>query len=80
MTYRRRCPRSDRYRYLDGWREKETRVVLTFGRGFEKALAAYFCGEDCGAILFKERRIRAVFAMPQGLERRIVCLALALGS
>jgi hypothetical protein len=39
---------------LDGWREKETRAALAFGRCFEKALAAYFCGEDCGATLFKE--------------------------
>ena len=49
-----RCPRSYRYRYLDGWREKETRAAMAFGRCFEKALAAYFCGEDCGATLFKE--------------------------
>ena len=49
-----RCPRSYRYRYLDGWREKDTRETLTFGRCFERALAAYFCGEDCGATLFKE--------------------------
>jgi PD-(D/E)XK nuclease superfamily len=34
-----RCPRSYRYRYLDGWREKETRAALIFGRCFEKALA-----------------------------------------
>jgi hypothetical protein len=49
-----RCPRSYRHRYLDGWREKETRAATVFGRCFEKALAAYFCGEDCGAALFKE--------------------------
>jgi PD-(D/E)XK nuclease superfamily len=49
-----RCPRSYRYRYLDGWREKETRAAMAFGRCFEKALAAYFKGEDCGATLFKE--------------------------
>ena len=49
-----RCPRSYRYRYLDGWREKETRAAPAFGRCFEKALAAYFCGEDCGSTLFKE--------------------------
>jgi hypothetical protein len=36
-----RCPRSYRYRYLDGWREKETRAAMAFGRCFEKALAAY---------------------------------------
>jgi hypothetical protein len=49
-----RCPRSYRYRYLDGWREKETRAAMTFGRCFENALGAYFRGEDCGAALFKE--------------------------
>jgi hypothetical protein len=49
-----RCPRSYRYRYLDGWREKETRAAMAFGRCFEKALTAYFSGEDCSAALFKE--------------------------
>jgi hypothetical protein len=49
-----RCPRSYRYRYLDGWREKETRAALMFGRCFEKAVEAYFCGEDCAATLFRE--------------------------
>jgi hypothetical protein len=49
-----RCPRSYRYRYLDGWREKETRAAMAFGRCFEKALAAYFSGEDCTAALFKD--------------------------
>ncbi|MGH9745097.1 MAG: PD-(D/E)XK nuclease family protein [Candidatus Acidiferrales bacterium] len=51
-----RCPRSYRYRYLDGWREKETRAAMAFGRCFEKALAAYFSGGDCTAVLFKEWR------------------------
>ena len=49
-----RCPRSYRYRYLDGWREKETRAAMVFGRCFEKALGAYFCQEDSAALLFKE--------------------------
>src|ERR1700757_2010711 len=49
-----RCPRSYRYRYLDGWREKETRAAMVFGRCFEAALGAYFRGEDCGAALFSE--------------------------
>src|SRR5215470_7753100 len=35
-----RCPRQYRYRYLDGWREKEDRASMIFGRCFEKALAA----------------------------------------
>ncbi len=49
-----RCPRSYRYRYLDGWREKETRAAMVFGRCFEKALGAYFSQEDSAAVLFKE--------------------------
>jgi hypothetical protein len=49
-----RCPRSYRYRYLDGWREKETRAAMMFGRCFEKALGAYFRREDATAVLFKE--------------------------
>ena len=49
-----RCPKSYRYRYFDGWREKETRASLLFGRCFEKALAAFFLREDSGAVLFKE--------------------------
>ena len=48
------CPRSYRYRYLDGWRVKETRTAMTFGRCFEKALESYFCGGDCGATLHRE--------------------------
>ncbi|MGA8554879.1 MAG: PD-(D/E)XK nuclease family protein [Candidatus Acidiferrales bacterium] len=49
-----RCPRSYRYRYLDGWQEKETRAAMVFGRAFEKALCAYFSDEDPTAALFKE--------------------------
>ena len=49
-----RCPRSYRFRYLDGWREKDSRAALCFGRCFEKAIAALFQREDAGAVLFKE--------------------------
>ena len=49
-----RCPRSYRYRYLDGWREKDTRAAMIFGRCFEKALAAQFQQGDCAATLFRE--------------------------
>jgi PD-(D/E)XK nuclease superfamily len=49
-----RCPRSYRYRYLDGWREKDTRAAMVFGRSFEKALAAYFEQQDPTEALFKE--------------------------
>ena len=49
-----RCPRSYRYRYLDGWQEKDTRAAMAFGRCFEAALGAYFRKEDPSAVLFKE--------------------------
>src|ERR1039458_10087099 len=49
-----RCPRAYRYKYLDGWREKDSRATAVFGRCFEKALAALLSDEDSGAMLFKE--------------------------
>lgn len=49
-----RCPRQYRYRYLDGWREREDRASMIFGRCFENALAAYFRGEDPTATFFNE--------------------------
>ncbi len=48
-----RCPRSYRYRYLDGWREKESRAAMLFGRCFEKALAACFMRQDSSAVLLQ---------------------------
>jgi hypothetical protein len=47
-----RCPKSYRYRYLDGWREEDNRPALLFGRCFEQALAAFFAREDSAAVLF----------------------------
>jgi len=48
------CPRRYRHRYLDGWKEKDTRAAMLFGRAFEQALGAYFRREDPGAFLFAE--------------------------
>lgn len=48
------CPRRYRYRYLDGWREKDTRPAMLFGRAFELALAAYFRREDAAVTLYRE--------------------------
>ena len=48
------CPRKYRYRYIDGWQEKDTRAGLLFGRAFEQALAAYFHSRDATETLFKE--------------------------
>ena len=50
-----RCPRSYRHKYLDGWREKETRAAMLFGRCFEQALAAYFLRKDSARS--EERRV-----------------------
>jgi hypothetical protein len=50
------CPRQYRYRYLDGWREKEDKASMMFGRCFENALPAYFTGEDSKAAFFQEWR------------------------
>jgi PD-(D/E)XK nuclease superfamily len=48
------CPRRYRHRYLDGWKEKDTRAAMLFGRAFELALGAYFRREDPGDVLFHE--------------------------
>src|SRR5512140_1134781 len=48
------CPRKYRYRYVDGWREKDTRASMLFGRTFESALAAFFHRQDATEVLFKE--------------------------
>ena len=48
------CPRRYRHRYLDGWKEKDTRPAMLFGRAFEQALGALFRREDPGAVLFAE--------------------------
>jgi CRISPR/Cas system-associated exonuclease Cas4 (RecB family) len=48
------CPRRYRHRYVDGWKEKDTRAAMLFGRVFEQALSAYFRREDSAAVLFKE--------------------------
>jgi CRISPR/Cas system-associated exonuclease Cas4 (RecB family) len=48
------CPRRYRHRYLDGWKEKDTRAAMLFGRAFEQGLAAYFRREDAAVALYKE--------------------------
>src|ERR1700750_2573824 len=48
------CPKRYRFRYLDGWKEKDTRATMLFGRAFEQALTAYFRRDDPGAVLFRE--------------------------
>jgi hypothetical protein len=48
------CPRRYRHRYLDGWKEKDTRAAMLFGRAFEQALSAYFLRDDASTVLFRE--------------------------
>lgn len=48
------CPRRYRYRYLDGWQEKDVRAAMLFGRAFEKALASLFRGQDPAITLFEQ--------------------------
>src|SRR5947209_7195515 len=48
------CPRRYRYRYVDGWRERDTRANMLFGRAFELALGAYFHRQDASEVLFRE--------------------------
>ena len=43
------CPRRYR-RYLDGWKEKDTRAAMLFGRAFERALAAFFLRQDAAVV------------------------------
>src|SRR5258708_28751227 len=38
----------------DGWKEKDTRAAMLFGRALERALGALFRREDPGAVLFAE--------------------------
>jgi PD-(D/E)XK nuclease superfamily len=48
------CPKRYRHRYLDGWKEKDTRAAMLFGRAFELALRALFRREDPGERFFRE--------------------------
>ena len=55
------CARGYRYRYLEGWKEKDTRANLVFGRVFEQALSAYFRHQDSAQRLHDEwARFRGV--------------------
>jgi len=48
------CPRRYRHRYLDGWREKDIRAAMLFGRVFEQAVAALFRHQDPSAVLYQQ--------------------------
>ncbi len=40
------CPLKYKYRYLDGWQEREDKASLTFGRVFQMAVEAQFLVDD----------------------------------
>jgi hypothetical protein len=48
------CPRRYRYRYLEGWQEKDVRANVVFGRAFENALGSYFRREDACVTFFEQ--------------------------
>jgi CRISPR/Cas system-associated exonuclease Cas4 (RecB family) len=48
------CPRRYRYRYLEGWLEKDDRAAVLFGRAFESALGALFRRQDSAEVWFRE--------------------------
>ena len=54
MSLYQTCPRKYRYKYIDGWREKELSASLVFGRCFEDAIAALYRGQDPGARFFDQ--------------------------
>ena len=62
------CPRRYQHRYVEGWREKDTRAAMLFGRAFEAALAAYFRHQDSTAVLYREWAVHreSKLAFPSG--------------
>ena len=41
------CPRRYKHRYLDGWKEKDTRAAMLFGRVFEQAAGCLLPAAGC---------------------------------
>lgn len=48
------CPRRYRFRYLDGWQEKDIRASMVFGRALEHALGAMFRRQNASAEFSRE--------------------------
>ena len=69
------CPRRYKHRYLDGWKEKDTRAAMLFGRAFEQAVGAYFQRQDAAAVLFREWSAyrTAVSTIPSGTAGTACC-------
>ena len=69
------CPRRYKHRYLDGWKEKDTRAAMLFGRAFEQAVAAYFQRQDASAVLYREWSAQgtAICTIPSGIAGTECC-------
>ncbi len=69
------CPRRYKHRYLDGWKEKDTRAAMLFGRAFEQAVGAYFQRQDAAAVLYREwsHCRTAVSTIPSGTAGTACC-------
>src|ERR1700687_1651331 len=48
------CQRSYKHRYIDGWKEKDTRASWIFCLAFEHSVGAFFKRQDAAAVLYRE--------------------------
>ncbi len=55
------CPLKYRYKYLEGWKEKENKASLAFGKVFQTAVESQFLVED--SVEFFTKQWRAVKAL-----------------
>src|SRR5437762_1198528 len=73
------CPRRYRYRYRDGWRERDTRAAMLFGRAFEDAIG-HLDGARC---LLEWKTTSSRYAeVPAGLlalDPQLVCYSWITG-
>ena len=70
------CPRRYKHRYLDGWKEKDTRAAMLFGRAFEQAIGAYFQRQDAAARALPgvgQLTGTAVSTIPSGIAGTACC-------
>jgi len=68
------CPRRYRHRYLDGWKEKDTRAAMLFGRAFEQRWEPFFTVEIPGqSCLPSGRPAKAKICITPTETRGIAC-------
>ena len=66
------CPKKYRYRYIDGWQERDTRAATIFGRVFEHALGTLFRHEDPAAAFYDEWNLYR--SVELDYSRRLDCI------